>query len=167
MTTTPEDRIAAVALGKTVAFLLYSFVLSFVVAATLLFATPLGEAGEATQNLVLLSVLALLEVLLLYLVIRGWLPGTTGDHAEPFSEVQLAAGCTVLSALTLIWPFHASGRIVVDVGANGLLALGVLVYFIAKSVMGRCIRWRVLAVLVLPAALLTISIVRLSISTDR
>lgn len=153
-----EDRVAAGALGKTVAFLLYSVLSSVVVAAVLLLTTPLKRATEAAQDLVVLTVITLVEVLLLYLVIRGYLPGTRGSHARPFSEAQLAAGCALLSILTVVWPFDVISGIVVEVGTNCLLVLGVLVYFLVKSVVGRRPRWRVLGVLVLPAVVLLMSL---------
>jgi hypothetical protein len=97
-----EDRIAAIALGKAVAFLFYSFVAGFVVCRDAPFhnAAQSGASGNAEHRRTqrhrsCRSAVAQPRDL-------GRAARYNGSHAVPFSEAHLGSGCTVLSPLPLL-----------------------------------------------------------------
>jgi hypothetical protein len=146
-----EDRVAAVALGRTVAFLLYSLPLPVLVLGAMLI-LPFGSLSNVARDRVALAIWIALEAGLLVLVCRGRLPATSGLDTEGFSETAIGSACAVL---LLVIPFVArgnvAGEIIGDV-IDGFLLLAVSVYFIVKSLLSRRPRWRVLLVLVPHAA---------------
>ena len=146
-----EDRVAALTLGKTIAFLLYSLP-TFAPVLALELLTPLGRLNASVRGTIVLVVWLSLEWILLWFVIDGRLPGTSGDRVRPFNERQLAVGCTVVSLLVWLAPFGSQARDIIDAVVNGGLFLGVVVYFVVKSALARNLRWTVLLVGLVPAA---------------
>lgn len=147
---TREDLASAMALGKTVVFLLYS-VLVVIALVPVVFWSGGGGVSSSGQTAIVLLVLLASEVALFYGVVTGKLPGSSGWRAEPFSEKQFGIGITVLSLGAWLLVGHGlEGRIIRWV-LNGALLLGVAVYFVTKSVLSRRVRWGVLSVLSAPA----------------
>ena len=162
LATHDEDRMATIAIVKTVDFLYGNlFVAFFVVllahvegASSLL--TELEWGSDSTWP-AWVFVVAIVELLLLVGAIRMQ-SSYSYDRVPAVSETQAA---TVLSALAFVpWMFAidpASFRIfnwVVD----GSLFVVTLVFFIAKSVASRRLRYRVLAVTAVPVVNLIVGI---------
>jgi hypothetical protein len=144
-----EDLLAAIALGKTVAFLLWSVPTLAIVTIAFL-ATDLGKVPDPWGSVLFGAAFLATEAVLLWLVIRGGLPGTSAERTQPFSEKQLAIGCHVLALGAWALAAGMQAEILRWVVA-GFLALGALVYFVTKSVISRRPRWTVLSVLAVPA----------------
>ena len=113
---------------------------------------PLAGLQPWLQPLVAGGVLVAVECLLLFLLVRGILPGFYGQLVVGFPERQLAIGITVLSLISWLVYGGSLGGDAVRFVLNGALVFCTLVYFVAKSILSRRVRWGVLAVLVLPAA---------------
>jgi hypothetical protein len=152
-----EDLVAAIALKKTVAFVLYQPVVFAIVGPVVFLFAP--ALPPATQDAAIYGPLALVEGALLWAVAKGWLPATGTADVTPFSEKQLALGCHVLSGGAWLLGAGLKAEIVQWV-VNGALVLGACVYFTAKSVLSRRLRWGVLSVLVLPAVQLAFQLLR-------
>jgi len=150
LTEESENRIAAVALGRTVAFAIYS-VLVIPIAAVLSTIGPWRQADGDPRPSVFLAVVTVLLVALFVGVAKGVMPGTRGATARAFDERQLALGCTAASLVVLVLPLDPAQHQALDVVLNGGLLVGVLVYFITKSTLSHRPRWLVLVVGVLPA----------------
>jgi len=144
-----EDRIAGIALGKTIVVLFYAILIPFLV-------TPIGFWLDSTtlssnvKEVIEIGIALFFFSLLVFLVVKGWMPGSAIVVACPFSETQLAASITLISAaawvIGLVLPVYKYIPIV----ANVFLILGVLVFFITKSIITHRIRLRVLSALILP-----------------
>ena len=144
------DRLSAIAIGKSLAFVLYSYPLALVtVIATDFF---LGGWLTDTNRLpVFLGTLSLAGLALLGVVIAGVLPGTDGRHAKPFSERQAALVIQVASLLPWVFEYDPVIRYWFSWILNGTLVFVVLTFFVVKSVLSRSPRFEVLLTLVLPA----------------
>lgn len=145
-----EDYLAAVALGKTIAFLLYSILVPVLLGALVLLPS-FERLPDKMQALVSFSIFAAAELLLLFLVVKGYLPGTRAEMAQPFSEKQIGLGLTIVSVLVALFRGTTQEGIIIQWIVNGALVVSVAVYFATKSVLSRRPRWGVLSVLFLPA----------------
>lgn len=146
-----ENVLAALALGKTTAFILYQVIVYviFMIVMLLLIGPDRKDMFPIIATIITLTVL---ESILLFLVIKGWLPGTRIEIPAHFSEKQMAVGFSILSGLTLlIFGFSIQGTIIRFV-INGALILCTVVYFITKSILSNTIRLEVLAGAILPLA---------------
>lgn len=142
-----ENWVSAIALGKTLAFLFYSVLTVFVVSGSL---TILSEMYNlAVGDIAATAVMIVAEGCVLWLIIKGYAPGSKVQVPQPFSEQQIAIGFNVLGAIAgvLEWdaPIVIFGKVV-----NGALVLFLAVFFVTKSVLGRRIRYRLLFGLVVP-----------------
>ena len=88
--------------------------------------------------------------MIIYPAAMGWLPGSKGIRTTSFSEKSAAWGVTLLSFLP--WLAHATELtfMVFNWVLNGALALIVIVYFIAKSIISKRLRLEVFIVLIPP-----------------
>ena len=147
---TSEDEFATIALGKTVAFFLYSLIGILVASAvSIVFIDHYYE--PANRKLLFFTVTGVVELIILWLVIRGALPGTSGDHSIPFSEKTAAKVLSVLSFLPYLLLIRIPDLfILASWYLNGLLFLIVSVFFVAKSFVSSRIRFDVLNVAMLP-----------------
>lgn len=154
-----EDRLAAIALGRTVAFLLYSLpTILFVMGAGLL--GGIERLPPSWRDAAWIAALVCAEAPLLWSCARGRLPGTDGRNAEPVSERRIAVACHVLSAAAWVLGRGALESAIVQWVANGALVVSVGVYFVAKSVLAGRPRWGVASALALPALQLAIELLR-------
>ncbi len=154
-----EDLLATVALRTTVAFFLYTplVFLSILLILEILplvcspsFCSFYFDLSQKSQNLISYTLIGLGEVVLFYLVFRGWLPGTKLEWVLPFSETQLGWGVAVLSVIPWVLSYDLVRFEIFHATLNGSLLIGVLVFFITKSILSREIRWEVLRILVVP-----------------
>ncbi len=144
-----EDYLAALTLRKTICFLLYSVLVPIFLMPVILH-PRFKSMPEAWKNVVVVLLLAAILLALLYLVIKGILPGSKVTFVQPFNEKQIAVGMTVLSAAVWVLLGNSlSGEIIRSV-VNGALFLSAAVYFVTKSILSRRPRWAVLSVLVVP-----------------
>ncbi|HET8579868.1 MAG TPA: hypothetical protein VFL31_02630, partial [Nitrospiraceae bacterium] len=105
---------------------------------------------EAWRNVVVVLLLAAILSALLYLIIKGILPGSKVTFIQPFNEKQIAVGMTVLSAAVWILLGNTLAGEIIRSVVNGGLFLSTAVYFVTKSILSRRPRWAVLTVLVVP-----------------
>lgn len=150
---------ATMALGKTIAFLLYSLLALVLIFPVMTF-WLLPSLTPPLRGPVSLVVFALAETALLVLVIRGRLPATNREIEMPISERQLAVGFVVLSVASwFVVPRAHPASTAVRLVLFAALVLCGLVYFVTKSVLSRRLRWGVLGPL-FPA------IIELALSVD-
>jgi hypothetical protein len=146
-----ENLVAAIALGKTIAFLVYSFVAALLtMAITILYIEQ--NFPRPTWNVASWVTFATLEVLTLWLVICGVLPASGGARARAFSERQAALGLAVMSCVPWFLYTDEVWFMVYMWGVNGTLLLVAFVYFMTKSFLSRSLRMEVLAILPVPLA---------------
>lgn len=151
-----EDLLAAIALGKTVAFLIWSIPAVGLVAIAFV-ASGLGNVPDPWGSVPFVSGFLAVEAGLLWLVVRGRLPGTSAEQARPFSEKQLAFACHLLALGA--WALAAGLQAeILHWVLTGFLLLGALVYLVTKSILSRRPRWAVLSVLAIPALQLAIDV---------
>ena len=151
-----ENLVAAIALGKTIAFLAYSVVSGMLtLAITILYVEQ--NLPRSTWNAASWVAFIALEVLLLWLVIRGALPATSSAGTSAFSERQAAWGLAVMSFVPWFFYTDETWFAVYMWGVNGALLLVALVYFVTKSVLSRSIRIEVLGILLVPLVQLLLS----------
>ena len=136
-----ENYVSAIALGKTVAAIFYA------IPTLMLFFGAVTIYGEFTNREVsdfaMQGGLIGVEVFVVFLVIRGWLPGSRAKYAQPFSEGQLSLGTNVLSFIAWVLEFNAPLVIVGHV-VNGAVVVFMTVLFITKSILSRRLRWKLL-----------------------
>jgi len=144
-----EDYLAAVALKKTIVFLLYSVLVPLFL--LLVFLHPRFKSlPEEWRNLAALLLLIAALLLLLAMVIKGILPGSGATPVQPFNEKQIGVGMAILSGATWLVAGNGLAGEIIQWTINGGLFLSVAVYFVTKSVLSRRLRWGVLGVLLLP-----------------
>lgn len=150
------DRLSAIAIGKTIAFVIYSYPTFLItVIATDHF---LGEyLTDDTRLPVFIGMLVLTGIALMSAVIAGILPGTDGRHSKAFSERQAATGIQVVSLLPWLLEYDPVVRYWFSWILNGTLVFTVLTFFVVKSVVGRSLRFGVLLGLLMPAAQVALS----------
>jgi len=146
-----ENRLATVALGKTVAFLLYSVLGAVTIGFPIAFLVPaLVPLSASLISIIILSCLVGVETLVLVAVVRGWLPGTQSRVTQSFSEKQLAYALGLISLGTWVLVGAGLEGSIIRWVLNGPIFIGVVVYFVLKSLVSRRPRWGVLSSLVLP-----------------
>lgn len=123
MDRTDEDHLAANALGKTIAFLLYAVLVPLLLMPV--FLNPRFESmPETWKNLTVVLLVATILLLLVVLVVKGILPGSGATFVQPFNEKQIGIGMTVLSAATwLLTGESLVGQIIQWAINGGLLSL--------------------------------------------
>ncbi len=138
-------------LGEIMSLTPYSLLVTLgVLGLTLL--TPIHELPSGTQDVVIATLFAVFELLLLGLVVAGALPATNPKVVEPVSETMLALAFTVVSAGSWLLMPDEEGARILEAVLNWALLLAVLVYFVEKSVLSRRLRLKVLLVGILPTA---------------
>ena len=151
-----EDRIANIALGKTIVVLLYSVLIPMIA-----FAVTMWLEDEPLPNIVKevigWGIMLALLILLIFLVVKGWMPGSRIEVPYPFSETQLAWAVTLLSAVAWAVGLAFPVGIYIATIANAVLFLGVLVFFVTKTVISKRLRFGVLSALVLPGTQLAMN----------
>jgi hypothetical protein len=145
-----ENYYSAIALGKTVVFLLYSILIPLAVLAIILL-TPISKMPNVIKDLIGSVVWVSGEIVLLFCVIKGLIPGSESEVVTPFSERQFAAGITIISFIPWLLYNDILRFQIIQVIINGSLFIGVSVFFITKSILSKKIRWQVLSVLLFPA----------------
>jgi hypothetical protein len=146
-----ENLIAAIALGKTIAFLFYSIAsVMLTVAISEFYIKP--NFPNSDRDTAIYEVFTALELVLLYLVVRGVLPATDGARAEAFTERQAEWGIAVLSFVPWLFYTDPNWFAVYMWSINGALFLVAAVYFITKSALSRSPRIEVLGILLVPSA---------------
>lgn len=144
-----ENLVSAIAVGKVLAFLVYSFFALFL--AMGLAAVIHVNFPQLEERGLILPLFAATEIVILYLVIKGKLPATSGAAALPFSEKQAAWGLAALSFVPWLlrgdpaWFTFCSWLI------NGMLLLVAVVFFVVKSVISGEPRYEVLGIALIPA----------------
>jgi hypothetical protein len=111
----------------------------------------LERLSKRARNTLELGVLLGVEALILALVIRGSLPGSRRDRAEPFSEHHLATGTMILTVISWIVFGHTFVGGLVRIIVSVTVILSSVVYFFAKSLVSHSFRGTVLLVALLPA----------------
>ena len=157
-----EDELAAYTLHKTICFLIYSLlVIVFSMGAGVMVAThfPVLQTDEVT---IAYGVMLPVEAILLYLIIRGYLPGTRDSFIQPFSEKQIGTACNVLGALTWVFAGVTNEGKIMRMIINGALVICIGVYFVTKSVLSKKIRWQVLWVEGVPGSELAFELLSMS-----
>ncbi|NLI79167.1 MAG: hypothetical protein GX442_22330 [Candidatus Riflebacteria bacterium] len=144
-----ENRLSALTLAHTIAFLLYSLLVPLIVL-SLMVLTPLERLTVEGRSLAAVVLFVGMEWLLFRGVSRGWLPCPDPKNVHPFNERQLEIGVAVLSFGPWLLRFDPQMFFVFHVVINSLLVIGVLVFFLTKSFISRTWRWGVLRVLLLP-----------------
>ena len=153
-----EDRIAGIALGKTVVVLLYSILIPFV-------AFPIDiwledkPLPNTLKDVIGIGVMLAVLILLIVFVAKGWMPGSKIEVAYPFSETQLACAITLLSAIAWVLDLVFPVGIYIATVANGVLILGVLVFFVTKTIISKRLRFGILSALTLPGAQIAVKLI--------
>jgi len=145
-----EDHVSALALGRTLSFILYSLPCSLIsiLGWEVLFKSYFTGVSEFVG---MCFVWILLELALFLPIIKGWLPGTTGLQTVGFSENY--AGWSITGISFILWFFHVSDQMfaIYNWVLNGSLILVVMVYFLTKSILSKRLRIEVFLVLIIPA----------------
>jgi len=144
-----EDYLAALTLRKTICFLLYAVLVPMFLMPVILH-PRFTSMPEAWRNVVVVLLFAAILLALLYLVIKGIVPGSKVIVIQPFNEKQIAVGMTVLSAAVWILLGNSLAGEIIRSVVNGGLFLSTAVYFVTKSILSRRPRWAVLTVLIVP-----------------
>ena len=144
-----EDYLAALALRKTIVFLLYSVLVPLFLLPV--FLHPRFESlTEKWKNLAVVILLTAALLLLLAMVIKDLLPGSGATFVQPFNEKQIGVGMAILSGATWLVAGNSLAVEIIQWVINGGFFLSVAVYFVTKSVLSRRLRWGVFGVLLLP-----------------
>jgi len=146
-----ENRLCALALGRTVAFLIYSL-LVWVICTVVIFIVLPQRLDDRVQGIVVITMILTLEGALLFLVAKGWMPGTKSTLAPGFSETQFITAANILAALSLLIHGMSIGGDAFRWVINAFILVCVLVFFVTKSVVSKKVRIRVLAGGILPVA---------------
>jgi len=144
-----EDYLAALALRKTIVFLLYSVLVPLFLLPVFLH-PRFKSLPEEWRNLAALILLIAALLLLLAMAIKGILPGSGATLVQAFNEKQIGVGMAILSGATWLVAGNSLAGEIIQWVINGGLFLSVAVYFVTKSVLSRRLRWGVLGVLLLP-----------------
>ncbi|RCK78994.1 MAG: hypothetical protein OZSIB_0545 [Candidatus Ozemobacter sibiricus] len=144
-----EDRLSAVTLAHTLAFLLYSLLVPLVVLG-LMVLPPLRLLSLEARSVTAVGLFVTLEWFLFRGVSQGWLPCPDPENVRPFNERQLELGVALVSFGPWLLRFDPQMFFVFHVVVNALLVIGVIVFFLTKSFISRQWRWGVLRVLLLP-----------------
>jgi hypothetical protein len=144
-----EDQLSSVALKKAVIFFLYSLV-GLVAVETFLVVTNLFDLPY--RDRLRLGLWVPLEAGLLFLVLLGVLPGSRGAGVRGFTDRQFAMAITGLSLIPLVLGFSVLSTAIFNWIVNGVLVVGVVLFFVIKSAVTGRVRLTVLSGLALPLA---------------
>lgn len=158
MNSEEENRIAGVALGKTIVVLFYSILIPILLLPVSFWLSE-QELSETAETIVALLLHLLPLVVLVYFVVKGWLPGSKIEVQFPFSEKRLVMAVTILSVLGYLLSLVFSYFVYISVVGNGLLVIAVLVFFINKSFIAKKVRVGVLSALIAPGLQIVLKLV--------
>jgi len=142
-----EDRVSAVALTKTVACFAYTIIAVVVTEVVVVVANLDAFPGRAWIRL---GILLPLQATLVFLGLLGRLPLSRARKVRGFTDRQFALAVSVMSLLPLALGLSPLRAEVFRWVTNGTLLVGVLVFFVTKSVLSGRPRLAVLAGMVVP-----------------